>query len=240
MALRFSKGLRDALLDGRAAATDLMTATTISFGDGTGTDGNDEILDSANGLSGFSEGDNITVAGSTSNNVTAEILLVSAGSIEVAAGTLSTEAAGDQVILASARGASFADLFRNGTLHIYSGAQPSTPDDAETGTKLVEITLASGAFTPGADANGINFGNVSSQVLAKETGETWSGVAIASGTAGWFRFYANDRTTGASNTAVRFDGSIATTGAQLNMSNTAVALGGTTTIDSVAISLPMS
>jgi len=240
MALRLSTGLRDAMMDQRANALNLMTADTISFGDGTGSSSRDQILDSGNGLAGFVVGDQITVAGAceAANKVTTEILAVAAGAIEVAAGVLTTEAAGDAVILAAARGGSFADLFRQGVMRIFTGTQPTSANDVESGTELVEISQASAAFVAGTFANGLNFGVVSAGVIAKETGDSWSGVAVATGTAGWFRFYANDVGDGADSTKIRFDGAIATSGAQLNMSNTSVTSGGTTTIDTVAITLP--
>jgi len=238
MALRLSTGLRDAMMDFRAGALNPIYLDTISYGDGTGTDSCDEILDSGAGLAGFVAGDKITVSGSTSNDGTYEILTVAAGTIEVAAGSLATEIAGDDTILVAARGGSFADLFRQGNLHIYTGTQPTSANDAESGSKLVEITLGSAAFSPDTFANGLNFGAVVAGVIAKETGEVWSGAATATGTAGWFRFYANDEGTGADSSKIRFDGAIATSGAQLNMSNTAITSGGTTTLDTVAITLP--
>jgi len=244
MTLRLSTGLRQALLDQRAAAIDLMTATTISFGDGTGAGGNDQILDSGDGLASFTVGDKVTVAGAceAANKVTTEILVVVAGALDVAAGVLTTEAAGDAVILAAARGGSFADIFRQGIIRIFSGSQPSSSDDVESGTLLVEISQGSAAFTTGVEANGLNFGAAVAGVLAKETGDVWSGVAVASGTAGWFRFYPNDvdGNDGASTTAIRFDGAVATSGAQINMTNTSITSGGTTTVDTVAITLPAS
>ena len=47
-------------------------------------------------------------------------------------------------------------------------------------------------------------------------------------------------TTGASTTEIRFDGSIATSGKELNISNTAITTGGTTTVDSVEMTMPAS
>jgi hypothetical protein len=240
MTLRLSSGLRNAMLDKKAEATNLLYGTTFSYGDGDGTDGRDTINDSGVGLAGFSVGDMITVSGSTSNDGEYEILSVAAGVIEVPADSLTAEDAGDATILASARGGSLSDLMKYGTLHIYSGSQPTDADSAETGTKLVEITQSSGAFTSGTETNGLVMGNVTSYALKREVGDVWSGAAIASGTAGWFRFYANTVVTGASTTAIRFDGNIATSGAQLNMSNTTVTSGGTTTIDSVSITQPAS
>lgn len=240
MALKLSSGARDAMLDKTAYATKLKVATTISFGDGDGALGADTINDSGNGLAGYSKDDKITVAGSTSNNGVFAILSVAAGKIEIPAGSLTTEAAGDTVILASARGGCFSDLFKYGVIDIYSGTQPADADSAETGTMLVRITQGSGAFTSGVETNGLVMGNVTSHALKRETGEVWSGVAVASGTAGWFRFYANTVVTGASTSAIRFDGNVSTSGAQINMTNTTVTSGGTTTIDAVTLTQPAS
>lgn len=238
MALRLSTGLRNALLDEKAVANNLMVGTTISFEDGTGTDSRDRIIDSGDGLAGFVKRGKVTVSGSTSNDGSYEVLAVAAGYLEIAAGSLSTEDSGDTVILAGATGGSFSDLFQNCVIDIYSGSQPADADSDETGTKLATITLSSGAFTGGAATNGLNFGEVASGILAKESGETWSGVGLADGTAGWFRIYDNDYTTGASTSAIRIDGAVATSGSQFNMSNTAITDGGTTTVDSVALTLP--
>lgn len=242
MALRLSTGLRNALLSTKAQATDLMTGTTISFGDGTGTSSRDQILDSGDGLGGFEKRKYITVSGSDSgtNDGTFEILSVAAGAIEVPAGSFSTESAGEQVILASADGGSISDLFRNCVIDIYSGSQPANADAAETGTKLVTITLSSGAFSGGSAANGINFDVAASGTLSKDADETWSGEGLADGTAGWFRMYDNSYTTGASTSAIRLDGSVATSGGQLNLSNTTITDGGTTTVDSAELTMPAS
>jgi hypothetical protein len=126
----------------------------------------------------------------------------------------------------------------NGVIYVYSGAQPSSADDAETGANLLIITLASGSFTAGVATNGLNWAaSAASGVLAKAV-EVWSGVGIAAGVAGWFRFYANARVQGASVVAVRFDGNIATSGAQINLSNTSIAVGATTTIDTFTVTIP--
>lgn len=127
----------------------------------------------------------------------------------------------------------------NGRLDIYSGSQPATADAAESGTLLVSLTESSGAFTPGSATNGLNFDSSSDGTITKASGETWSGVAVATGTAGYFVFYDNDVDTGASATAVRFMGSIATSGADLNMTSTTINSGGTITLDSGELSLPV-
>jgi len=135
---------------------------------------------------------------------------------------------------------SFKDMMKDGVIRIYSGSQPVDADAAETGTLLVLITLNSGSFTPGSPDNGLEFGDASDGVIAKADGEVWSGVGLAEATAGWFRFYDNNMTTGASTSAIRFDGSVGTSGAQLILSNINITVGATITIDSFQITLPAS
>ena len=238
MTLRLSTGLRNAILDTKSEVTNIATAATRAFEDGTGTDSRDRIVDASEDLSVYAKRGNITVLGSTSNDGTYEIIESAAGYIEVAAGSLTTEALGDDVTLADASGGSYVDLFRNCVIDIYSGTQPSDADSAETGTKLVSVTLSSGAFVADAAGNGLNFGAVAAGVLAKETGETWSGVGLDDGTAGWFRIYDNAYVTGASSSEIRMDGAVATSGSQFNMSSTSVVTGATTTVDSMALTQP--
>jgi len=240
MGLRLSTGLRNALLNQRAVAKNLITAATISFEVGSGTDARDRVVSASDDLSAFRKRQMVTVAGATEvgNNGVFEVLAVAAGFIEVAAASLTAEAASATITLAGADGGSLVDLFRNCVIDVFTGGQPPTADTAETGTKLVSITLSSGAFTGGVAANGLNFGNVAAGVLSKASGEVWSGVGVAAGTAGWFRCHHNDYTLGGSTSAIRFDGAASTSGGQLNMTNTAVAVGGTTTIDSVSLTLP--
>ena len=137
-------------------------------------------------------------------------------------------------------GQSFQDVFANGVIDIYSGSQPTSGDDAESSTKLLEITVGSGEFTPGATTNGLTFDEAESGQMSKSASQVWSGVGVAAGTASWFRLRANDATTGASTTAVRLDGSVATSGAQINMSSTTIVVGSTTTIDSFLVTMPAS
>jgi len=129
-------------------------------------------------------------------------------------------------------------IMTNFTIHIYSGTQPATADAAETGDRLMKLTLNGGAFTSGAATNGLNFHTVSTAgVLPKATGETWSGsgeTAAGAGTvAGYFRAYANTVVTGISTTGVRFDGAIGTSSTyEMQMSNTTIVSGVAATVNS--------
>jgi hypothetical protein len=220
----------------------LITEITYSFGDGTGASGADQILDSGNGLvaAGFEVGDYVSVAGSTSNNFSGlKVSAVAVGSLDVPAGSFTTEAAGDPVVLGSgANGGSLDEMLRNGVIEIYTGTQPTTADLAESGTKLLRITLASGAFIAGTATNGLNLATAVAGVSSKEAAEVWSGVGLAAGTAGWFRYYSNAYVTGASTTAERFDGVCGVGTGELRMSTLTVALGATSTVDTGTITQP--
>lgn len=75
-----------------------------------------------------------------------------------------------------------APRLNSGKVRIYTGAQPATPETAASGTLLVELTLNATAF--GAAAAGVLTANAIT-----------SGVAVATGTAGWFRLFQSDGTT---------------------------------------------
>jgi len=242
MATRLSTGAVNGMMSKHSYPTKLVTGITFAFEDGTGTDGADRITDSDNGFvdAGYIAGDYIKAAGSTLNNISGvKVSAVAAGYLEIPAGSLSTEIAGDQVIIgAGANGGSFDEIFKNGVIEIYSGSQPATADLAESGTKLVRITVASGAFVGGTATNGLNLGDAAAGVTSKETGEVWSGVGLAAGTAGWFRYYSNAYVTGASTTAERFDGVCGVGTGELRLSSLSVAVGATVTVDAAAVTQP--
>lgn len=124
-------------------------------------------------------------------------------------------------------------LLNAGEIRIFSGAAPSLANDTQTGTLLVKINTVTGS--------GFNckFKNTAtSGVLSKQT-NTWDGVAVATGTAGYFRYCASTSDSGAtSTTLVRIQGAVATSGAELNMSSTSITSGATTTIDTFDITMP--
>mgnify|MGYP001160537246 CR=1 FL=1 len=248
MALKFSTCLRNKLLGGvpaRHVAT--YTASTIAAVDGGA--GADSFTDSANGFvtAGFSVGDSVMVYGFTGGMAAIHgpfvLTSVSAGTMEVATGSLANDAAGESVTLVVLVGGSLKDIFKDGVIKIYNGTQPSGPDSSTGGaTALVTITLASGTFTPGSVANGLEFGSAGSGKIAKSS-DVWSGVVETSGTASWFRFYANASDSGAADTTYiypRMDGAVGTAGRELNMSSVSLTAGSTVTIDTFEITLPES
>ena len=105
----------------------------------------------------------------------------------------------------------FKAAYTNCVIGIFGGsAKPASADLAETGTLLALITLGGGAFSAGAPTNGLNMGTVANGSVPKATAETWLGNGLAAAGSGtnatYFRMYANAYITGASSTAVRYDG----------------------------------
>lgn len=135
-------------------------------------------------------------------------------------------------------GGGFSTIFANGIIEIYSGAQPANADAAVTGTLLGTVTKASGAFTPGVATNGLTWAAAASGVAGKST-DVWSFNGIAAGTAGWYRLKGNGVDAGGiSTTLARMDGSVGTSGADLNLSNLVIAIGAPNTIDSYTFTIP--
>lgn len=120
-----------------------------------------------------------------------------------------------------------------------SGTAPNTFVVSAT---LTTITASYANMSGGvAAANGLSFGSAAAGALAKKSGEAWSGVNAATGTAGWFRFVGAVADSGAADSSeaqIRMDGAIATSGAQINMSSTSLTSGATTTIDTFSVTLP--
>ncbi len=139
--------------------------------------------------------------------------------------------------LAGATG--FAATFANGIIEIRSGTQPASADAAATGTLLGTVTLASGEFTPGVTTNGLTFATAADGAVSKSG--VWSFNGVAAGTAGWFRFKGNALDNDLlSTTLPRLDGSIAVSGADMNLSNISIAIGAPTTCDGFVWTQPAS
>lgn len=97
-------------------------------------------------------------------------------------------------------------LLDNGYLRIYDGAQPSDANTAVGAQVLLaELRFGSPAFA--AASGGIAAANAITQ----------DDDANATGTAAWFRAVQSD------GSSVVFDGSVATSGANINMNNVAIA-----------------
>ena len=125
-------------------------------------------------------------------------------------------------------------------MRVYSGSAPATADAAETGTILLQITDSAGAFTAGTATNGLEFDAVVTGKLSALTTQTWQDAALATGTAGYCRLYDNAHITGSSTSSIRLQGTVGTSGAELNISSTSLTVGATTTVDTFDITVPAS
>jgi len=106
-------------------------------------------------------------------------------------------------------------LLNSGFFDIYDGTQPATANTAIT----TQVKLASLAFSATAFAAAVNG-------VATANSITSDSDADATGTAAWFRCYKSDHTT------VVFDGSVSTSGADLNLTSVNIVQHGTVSISS--------
>lgn len=121
----------------------------------------------------------------------------------------------------------FKQLMDSGKIHIYSGAQPTSPEYPESGSLLATIGTA-----------GLTWGTAASGKIDKNAG-AWDGTCVLAGVAGWFRFYDANAFTGTdgAGTAVRFDGAIGSVTGELLLTYTNLVVGTPISIDSLEVSL---
>lgn len=109
-------------------------------------------------------------------------------------------------------------LLNAGFLDVYDGTQPVTGDTAiGAQVKLAHLTFNATAF--GAGVAGVATANA----ITQDT------TADATGTATWFRAYKTDGTTAV------FDGSVGTSGANLNLNSVAISAGAAVSVTSFSM-----
>lgn len=131
-------------------------------------------------------------------------------------------------------------MFAKGAIYLYTGPQPASADAAVgSATLLGIVTHNAVTFVPGGAADGLNFDTPVLGVLNIKSTESWKSVCTAAGTMGWFRMVGNAVDSfGASTTLCRIDGSIATSGADLNLPSLVTAVGTPISITTFQITLP--
>lgn len=127
-----------------------------------------------------------------------------------------------------------------GVIDLLSGPMPTAANDAQTGTLLARITKASGAWVAGTATNGLVY-DVSTNTAGIHSGDTWSGVVLATGTVGYARCKGNASDSNASSsTLVRQDLTVsAGGGAECNLSHIDLTVGETVTVNSVLLTQPL-
>jgi hypothetical protein len=128
---------------------------------------------------------------------------------------------------------SLKSIFNLGFIKIYAGTAPASADDSlGAATLLCTISVNS-------TGTGITFAaSASNGTLVKNSGEAWSGVNVANGTAAFYRLVAPDDTGASSTTEARIQGTCGTSGADLNLTNVALVSGAAQTVDYYSVSLP--
>ena len=110
----------------------------------------------------------------------------------------------------------------SGKLRIYDGVMPTDSNTALSGNNLLaELTLNATAFP--APSGGVLTANAVS-----------SGTAAATGTASFFRIYSSNGTT------VISQGSVGTSGCDMNINSTAIQSGANVSVTSLTITQPQS
>ena len=144
-------------------------------------------------------------------------------------------------LLAQRGGKSLGDAMVAGTICLFSGSRPVNADAAEGMNPLCQLTLNSGAFTPGSTTNGINLAtSATGGTVQMNTGEIWSGngnsnAGTSGTTATWARWYSNAMTTGGN--GVNIDMDVATSGAALTLTNPTIVQGAPTAITTMAVTI---
>lgn len=112
-------------------------------------------------------------------------------------------------------------------------------------TTTTTLTATVGAATLAGGVNSVNCLHLIESapgVVSKPSTQLWSFNGVAVGTAGWFRFIGNVADAGSLITAApylcRMDGSIATSGADMNLSNISITIGAPSTIDTFSWTTP--
>lgn len=126
---------------------------------------------------------------------------------------------------------SFKSIMALGEIKVYSGTAPATADAAATGTLLCTYTVSSGGTKLSMAASAAD------GVLTKDSA-TWSGVPVATGTAGYYRHVAAGDTGASSTTEARVQGTVGQAGADFLLGSTSFVTGVTREISYYAIGLP--
>lgn len=122
-----------------------------------------------------------------------------------------------------------------------SGTRANSLAVTSTVVTMTGTNVNVGTEVAGVDSvNGLHLGVSATGIISILTGETWSGVVATGGTAGWFRYKGSVADAGALDTStfIRLDGSVATSGAELNISSTTLVASATQTATSFQITEP--
>ena len=125
-------------------------------------------------------------------------------------------------------------IFNLGFLNIYDGPVPATADDALDAANHLLVQISNAGTGTGLTFAASAVGGAITKTLA----ETWSGVSVAAGDASFYRLITPGDTGAQSTTYARVQGLINTSGSDLNMTTTTLAISTSYPVDSFSLSLP--
>lgn len=118
------------------------------------------------------------------------------------------------------------------------GAAHNTYVVTSTGSVTASYSNMASGVSP---VNALKLAIPSAGVITKPPGDVWSFVGVANGTAGWYRIVNSATDAGGALVGApwlaRLDGSVATSGADLNLSNISIAVGAPNTIDTFSFTM---
>lgn len=123
---------------------------------------------------------------------------------------------------------SFKSIFALCFINIYSGTRPASADDAVPANAVLLATIS-----VDGGATGLSWDTAAaSGALLKAQDEVWQEDSIlATGVASWFRIYeATDTPANASSTKARADGTVGTSGADLDLNSVNLTIGAPLTL----------
>ena len=120
----------------------------------------------------------------------------------------------------NAQADALSDLLDNGYLRIYDGAQPANANTAITSQVLLAELRFNATAAPAASGGVLTMNSITQDSSANNTG-----------TATWFRALKSDGST------VVFDGSVGTSGSDLNIGSTSITLGASVAVTSMTFTV---
>lgn len=133
----------------------------------------------------------------------------------------------------------FETIFHQGSIEVYTGAQPAHGNLAPTGTYLGRVTLGGLPWAVGDTANGLVFQRGGPYVF-KPLPAQWVLSVTATGNAGWWRLVSAADTGGPSYDFPRLDGAISSIpgAAEWIVPNNGMLVGTQIPLDNFTITLP--
>ena len=261
MAIRLSTGLRNFMLEGGSLKQALANGFIELYSGTQPTDADSAVTGTLLAKYTVSSGahtnevqatGSLTISGTTSGSVDT----VTVNSIDILGGavthtgnvnTMATAVAAainnnpkNLLYVASSTGASGVVTLtaKPGLGTLVNGHAVSATATTTTVGTFVNIGSGVAGVNP---VNGLRFGDSAAGTLVKDSAQAWTGVGLANGTAGWFRFKGPISDAGSSDAAelyIRLDGNVATSGANLNVTSTTIATGATQTISTFSLTEP--